>query len=106
MWEVIVPPWNSNALADPATPMHAIDCAIGLCVTAPEALCVDERSARGDALEGRARELFGVEVSRKGCQNPGCCFGDVCTVPDRRLARGSRRRWVGSHRMRGATSTL
>jgi hypothetical protein len=31
-------------------------------VTAPEALCVDERSARGDALEGRARELFGVEV--------------------------------------------
>ena len=31
-------------------------------MTAPEALCVDERSARGDALEGRARELFGVEV--------------------------------------------
>ena len=25
------------------------------------------------------RELFGVELSRIGCQDPGCCFGDVCT---------------------------
>jgi hypothetical protein len=29
--------------------------------------------------DGRARELFRAEGSRKRCQDPGCCFGDVCT---------------------------